>query len=116
MVGIRDTIPGLSKITVSDICGLWEVFHISREDCAKRIYPWLGERFKYYFLDEMLYIRCRDGKLFQGTWGFSEKTFEAKNHLFLILDDKVTYEIVNVFADEMTLSDGKFEYYLVRKL
>ncbi len=105
-----------NNIEISAICGLWEVIHISREDCAKPIYPWLKERFKYHFLDEMMYVCCRDGNPSHGTWGLSEKVYNGKKQLSLILDGKIAYEIINVSSDEMTLSDSKCEYYLVRRL
>ena len=109
------TFPVVANITVSDISGLWEVIRIC-DGYNKVKYPWLGERFKFNFLDEMIYFCCKDGNPCHGTWELSEKTCNGKKQLFLILDDKVAYEIINVFSDEMTLSDGKCEYYLVRRL
>jgi hypothetical protein len=106
----------VGKITETTLCGFWEVFRISRGNCSQPIYPWLGKRFKYYFLDEMMYICCRDGHICHGTWGLTEKPDKGRKGLYLILDDKVAYEIKNVFSDEMKLSDGKCEYYLIRKL
>ena len=96
--GLKVQIPPQTKIAITDICGLWEVIRISREDCDKSTYPWLEERFKYHFLDEMMYICCRDGNPCHGTWGLSEKAYNGKKQLFLILDDKIAYEIINVFS------------------
>ena len=105
-----------NRVTATALFGFWEVFRISRGNCTKPIYPWLGERFKYYFLDEMHYICCREGHTCHGTWELSEKSNDGRKGLFLILDNKVAYDIINVLSDEMQLSDGECEYYLVRKL
>ena len=109
---ISDTMPG---IKISDICGLWEVIRICNGE-NKALYPWLGERFKYNFLPEMIYLCLKDGQCHHGTWELSEKAFENKKRFSIILNGTFEYVIIDIDEDEMIMSSHKCEYFLVRRL
>ena len=109
------TFPDLENIKISDICGLWEVIRICDDD-NEILYPWLGERFKFNFLDDMMFLCVKNGQHFHGHWELSEKTFDTKKRFSIILYSTFEYTIVDIDEDEMTLSGHKCEYYLARKL
>ena len=109
---ISDTMPG---IKISDICGLWEVIRICDGE-NKALYPWLGERFKYNFLPEMIYLCLKDGQCHHGTWELSEKAFENKKRFSIILNGTLEYGILGIDEDEIILSDRNCTYFLTRKL
>ena len=112
---INDTISDLTNINISDICGLWEVIRICDGD-NKALYPWLGERFKYNFLPEMIYLCLRDEQCHHGTWELTEKTSENNKRFSIILNGTFEYTIVDIEEDEIILSDHTCEYLLVRRL
>jgi len=112
---IMHTIPSATNIKISNICGLWEVIRICEGD-NKVLYPWLGERFKFNFLDKMMFFCMKDGQHSRGTWELTEKTFENKKRFSIILNGTFEYVIVDLSEDEITLSDHRCEYFLVRKL
>ncbi len=109
------TIPIVNDITISDICGLWEVIRICEGD-SKVLYPWLRKRFMFNFLDEMMFVCIKDGQHSRGTWELTEKIFETKKRFSIILNGTFEYVIVDISEDEITLSDHRCEYFLVRKL
>ena len=49
---IIDRVSGLNNIEISDVLGLWEVIRINRVD-ENPVYPWIKERFKFNFIDDM---------------------------------------------------------------
>ncbi len=59
-----ETIFGIHIIRMSDICGLWEVIRISRENFANPLYPWVKDRFKYSFQPEMNFLCLQNGQKF----------------------------------------------------
>ena len=107
--------PLASDIKISDIIGLWEVIRICEDD-KKALYPWLRERFMFNFFDEMLFVCIKDGQHSRGTWELIEKSFEAMKRFSIILNGTFEYRIVEIDEDEITLSDHRCEYLLVRKL
>ena len=109
------TSPDVTNIDIADICGLWEVIRICDGNNQVQ-YPWLGERFKFNFLPEMIYLCLKDGQNHHGTWEMTEKSFENKKRFSIILNGTFEYMIVEIDEDEITLSDHKCEYLLVRKL
>ena len=112
---IGHTIPSSTDIKISDICGLWEVIRICEGDKIA-LYPWLRERFMFNFLDEMMFVCIKDGQHSRGKWELTEKSFENKNRFSIILNGTFEYVIVDISEDEITLSDHKCKYFLVRKL
>ena len=110
---IPDTI---SYITVSDVSGIWEVIRISGKKENDIRYPWIGNRFKYNFLPEMIFLCSRDGDMTHGTWELSEKTIRGKKLYSIVLNESHEYLIVNFDGDEMILSDYRNEYLLIRRL
>jgi hypothetical protein len=113
-VSISHSIPTATSICTDDICGLWEVIRISREDSV--IYPWVGSRFKYSFLPEMNFLCLQNGQNSHGTWELSEKMYETQKRYSIILNDTFEYLILALDEDEITLSDHKNKYLLVRRL
>ena len=109
------TSPDVNNIDIADICGLWEVIRICVGN-NKVQYPWLGKRFKFNFLDEMMFLCIKDGQHFHGTWELSEKSFKTKKRFSIILNGTFEYRIVDINEDEIILSDHKCEYFLVRRL
>ena len=67
----------VANINIADILGLWEVIRINRKDEIPA-YPWITGRFKFNFLDEMLFLLTKDGQHSHGTWELTEKAFETK--------------------------------------
>ena len=111
-----ETISDISNIGISDICGLWEVIRISRENCVNPIYPWVENRFKYSFQPEMFFLCLQDGQVFRGTWELSEKTYETQRRYSIILNETFEYTILDLSEDDITLSDHINKYLLVRRL
>ena len=109
------TSPDVTNIGIVDICGLWEVIRIC-DGNNKVQYPWLGERFKFNFLEEMLFLCIKDGQNHHGTWKLSEHAFESKKRFSIILNDIFEYVINDINEDEIILSDYLCEYLLVRRL
>ena len=112
---IMHTIPSATDIKISDIYGLWEVIRIC-EGGNKVLYPWLRKRFKFNFLDKMMFFCIKDGQNSRGTWELTERVFETKKRFSIILNGTFEYVIVDLNEDEIILSDHKCEYLLVRKL
>ena len=110
-----DTIQDLSRIDKSDIRGLWDVIRIKRIN-ETPVYPWINKRFKFNFLEEMLFMGLKDGLNFHGTWELSERIFETRERYSIILNGTFEYVIINIDENEMTLSDQTNEYLLVRRL
>ncbi len=109
------TSPDVTNIDIADICGLWEVIRIC-DGNNKVQYPWLGDRFKFNFLEEMMILCIKDGQHFHGTWELSEKVFETKKRFSIILSGTFEYRIVDIKEDEIILSDHLCEYSLIRRL
>ena len=111
---VGDSTSDISQISISDICGLWEVIRISKENSI--IYPWIKDRFKYSFQPEMVFLCLQDGQISHGTWELSKKTFQTQRRFWVILNETFKYAIIAIDDDEMILSDNKYEYLLYRKL
>ena len=111
-----ETISDISNIGIFDICGLWEVIRISRENCVNPLYPWVENRFKYSFQPEMFFLCLQDGQVFRGTWELSEKTYETQRRYSIILNETFEYTILDLSEDDLTLSDHINKYLLVRRL
>ncbi len=111
-----ETISGIHIIRMFDICGLWEVIRISQKDSHQTIYPWVKDRFKFNFLPEMLFICLQDGQNSQGTWELSEKIYESQKRYSIILNETFEYNILDISEDDITLSDRRNKYFLVRRL
>ncbi len=109
------TFPVVTNIKISDICGLWEVIRICDGD-NKALYPWLGERFKYNFLPEMIYLCLKYGDCHHGTWELTENTFETKKRFSIILNGTLEYRIIDIDMDELILSAKGCEYLLNMRL
>jgi hypothetical protein len=107
--------PDVTNIGIADILGLWEVIRINRKDEIPA-YPWITGRFKFNFLDEMLFLLTKDGQHSHGTWELTEKAFETKERFSISLNGTFEYTIVEMDEDEMTLSDRENKYLLVRRL
>ncbi len=103
------------NITIADILGLWEVIRINRKD-ESPVYPWLKGRFKFNFVDDMIFECIIHGQHSHGTWELFKKPFETKNRFSIILNGTFEYTVVNIDEDEMILSNRTSEYLLVRKL
>lgn len=114
----RDSIaasPVMRTISVSDICGLWEVIRINRGN-KDPIYPWIKGRLKFNFLEEMMFLLLKDGQHSHGNWELIEQHIGINKHYSIILDDTFKYEIVDVDETEMILSDGANKFLLTRRL
>ena len=109
------TSPDVTNICIADICGLWEVIRIC-DGNNKVQHPWLGERFKFNFLEEMMFLCIKDGQCHHGTWELSEKVFETKKRFSIILNGTLEYRIINIDMDELILSAKGCEYFLIRRL
>ncbi len=116
MAGKTDTIPDLSRIEIEDICGLWEVIRIYQDDEQAVSYPWIKDRYKYNFLPEMIFLCLKDGQTSHGTWELSEETRETQKRFSIILNDTFELMILDINEDELTLSDHRNNYSLVRRL
>ena len=103
------------NITIADILGLWEVIRINRKD-ESPVYPWLKGRFKFNFVDDMIFECIIHGQHSHGTWEIFKKPFETKNRFSVILNGLFEYGISDIDEDEMTLSDRLNKYLLVRRL
>jgi len=112
---IMHTIPSATDIKISDICGLCEVIRI-REGNNKASYPWLYGRFRFNFLEEMIFLCTKERQYAHGTWELTENTYKNKKRFSIILNGTFEYRIVEIDEDEITLSDHRCEYLLVRKL
>jgi len=106
--------PDLSKITSSDIIGLWEVIRIDEGEIS--IFPWIRGRFLFNFLDEVTFVCYKEWKQFHGTWELSEKTWESEKRFLIKLNETFEYMIVNIDEDEMIFTDRGSKYILARKL
>ncbi len=113
MEKIAKAIPDIES---SDVSGLWEVIRISRENGSETLYPWVGERFKFNFMPEMIFLCLKDGGVFHGSWILSERTISNQKHFSIVLNETFEYKILNCEWDEMTLSDRNSEYLLTRRL
>ncbi|KPL26349.1 MAG: hypothetical protein AMS23_02215 [Bacteroides sp. SM1_62] len=109
-----ETSSGISLIGLSDICGLWEIIRISRENSV--YYPWIKDRFKYSFLPEMNFLCLQDGEISHGTWELSEKIYKTQKRYSIILNETFEFTILDFSEDEITLSDHINKYLLVRRL
>jgi hypothetical protein len=116
MAGKTDTIPDLSGIEISDISGLWEVIRIYQGDEQLVSYPWIKDRFKFNFLSEKIFLCLRDGKTIHGNWELVEKTYESQKQHSIVLNGIFDFIIIENDEDEMTLSDRRNNYLLVRRL
>ena len=112
---IIDRVSGLNNIEISDVLGLWEVIRINRVD-ENPVYPWIKERFKFNFIDDMVFECLRDGQQNHGTWEISEKAFETMQRFSIILNGIFEYRIVDIDEDEITLSDQMSKFLLTRRL
>ena len=109
------TILDLENIKISDICGFWEVLRIC-DGKGKASYPWLSGRFKFNFLEEMMFLILKEGQCHHGNWKLSEKYFETKKLFSIILNSTFEYTIIDISEDELIMSDRSCEYLLVRRL
>ena len=114
-VSLSVTSPNVTNIGIADICGLWEVIRIC-DGNNKVQYPWLGDRFKFNFLEEMMFLCTKDGQHFHGTWELIEKAFETKKRFSIILNGTLEYRIIDIDMDELILSAKGCEYLLIRRL
>ena len=87
-----------SDIQTYDICGLWEVIRIFSEIGNETLYPWVGERFKYNFLPEKIFLCFKDGQHTHGTWELSEKTCNNQKQFSIILNGNFKFKIVDIDA------------------
>lgn len=111
-----ETISAIHYISIYDICGLWEVIRISQKDSHETIYPWVKDRFKFDFLPEMLFTCLENGQISQGTWELVENIYESQQRYSIILNDAFEYVILDYNEDDITLSDHRYKYFLVRRL
>ena len=111
-----DTVQGTDRITSSVICGLWEVIRILHKGKPKASYPWIKERFKFNFLPDGIFICTKDGQTTQGAWELSEKFTNTLSRISIVLNGVFEYHIVDFSDDELTLSDFRNDYLVVRKL
>ena len=106
----------VANVNIADILGLWEVIRINRKDDIKSFYPWLNGRFKFNFVNDMIFECTRHGQHSHGNWELFKKIFETNDRFSIILNGTFEYTIVNIDEDEMILSNRTSEYLLVRKL
>ena len=104
------------NIKISDICGLWEVIRITKEDDENPLYQWLSGRFQFYFMPEMIFLCMKNRQYSHGTWELFEKASETKKQFSIILNGTIEYTIVGIDEDEILLSDRNCKYFLTRKL
>ena len=116
MAGNTATIPGSSTIEISDVCGLWEVIRIFKDDGHFVSYPWIKDRFKFNFLQEMIFLCLKDGKNTHGDWELAGRTNEAHGRFSIILNGTYEFIILEISEEEMILSDRRNNYLLVRRL
>ena len=109
------TFPDVKNIKASDIFGLWEVLRIC-DGKGKASYPWLKGRFKFNFMEEMIFMVLKEGQCHHGNWKLAEKYFETKKLFSIILNDTFEYMIIEIGEDELLMSDHSCEYLLVRRL
>ena len=110
-----DRIPDLTNIMISDIIGLWEVIRIDRSKEVP-VYSWIKYRFKFNFVDDMIFKCIINGQQIHGTWELYEQEFETKKRFSIILNGVFKYDILNIDNDEIILSDQLNRYLLTRKL
>jgi hypothetical protein len=110
---IPDTI---HNIELSDICGLWEVIRITSDKDSTALYPWIGKRFKYHFLPELIFLCLKDGEYSHGTWELAEKSVDHNTQFSIILNESTEYRILKCDRDEILLSDHSSQYLLTRRL
>ena len=67
------------------------------------------------FLEEMIYIRNKDGVSTHGKWQLFE-TNDDNVHNVIVLDDRNELQIISLDFDELVLSDGSIDYKLVRRI
>ena len=111
-----DTVQETDRMTNPIICGLWEVIRIIHKGKPKASYPWIKERFKFNFTPDGIFICTKDGQTTQGTWELYEKSSNTQKRISIILNGVFEYHIVDSGDDEVTLSDFRNDYLLVRKL
>lgn len=112
---ITDRRPDLLNIKIYDIIGLWEVIRINRNN-ENPVYPWIKYRFKFKFVDDMIFKCIMIGQHFHGTWELFEQAFETEKRFSIILNGMFKYDILSIDNDELMLSDHLNKYFLVRKL
>ncbi len=108
--------PDISGLKTADICGLWEVIKIYRENDNSKSYPWLAGRFRYNFMCEMVFLCTQNGKSFHGDWELSEKVSRTGKEYAIILNGSLKYTILDLNEDEMLLSYLGYRYHLVKRL
>jgi hypothetical protein len=104
------------NVSIADITGVWEVIRINRKDDATPSYPWLNARFKFNFVDDMIFECLWHGQHSHGTWELFTKVFENKDRFSIILNGTFDFSIIDLDEDQMLLSDGPSKYFLVRKV
>ena len=116
MAGYTEIIPGSFAIEIPDVCGLWEVIRIFKDDEHFVSYPWIKDRFKFNFLQEMIFLCLKDGKTTHGEWELSGKSNESQDQYSIILNGTYEFKILEISKEEMILSDKSYNYLLVRRL
>jgi len=111
-----DAIQETDRIAIPDICGLWEVIRIIHKDKPKASYPWIKARFKFNFQADKIFHCMKDGQISRGTWELYQRTNDSKNRTSIILNGLFEYLLVDFSGDELTLSDFRNDYLVVRKL
>ncbi len=110
------TITDLCRVEVDDVCGLWEVIRIYKDEDQTVSYPWVKDRFKFNFLPEMLFLCLKDGRTIHGTWELVAETDDSHVQHSIILNESYEFIILDICEDEMTLHDRSKNYLLVRRL
>ena len=113
---IIDTTPDLIREEILNICGLWEVIRIFQNDEEIVSYPWIKDRFKYNFLPEMIFLCLKDGKNSHGSWELVGRTNDSQGRYSIILNGTYEFIILEISEEEMTISDRRNNYLLVRRL
>lgn len=109
------TSPDVIDICIADILGLWEVIRINSKD-EPPVFPWITGRFKFNFVDDMIFECISHEQHSHGTWELFKKPFETKDRFSIILNGILQYGIKNIDEDEMKLSNRLSKYLLVRRL
>ena len=116
MAGNTVTIPESSTIEISDVCGLWEVIRIFKDDEHFVSYPWIKDRFKFNFLQEMIFLCLKDCKTTHGSWELVGRTNKSQGRFSIILNGTYEFIILEFSEEEMIISDRRNNYLLVRRL
>ena len=109
------TVSDSSGDEIVDICGLWEVIRIYKDDDQKASYSWIKDSFKFNFLSEMLFLCLRDGKTIHGSWELVEKTYESQKRYSIILNESFEFIVIDISDDQMILFDQGNYYLLIRR-